>query len=1066
VEKGLLSIILHAHLPYVRHPEQQDPLEESWLAEAITESYVPLLLVMERLVEEGIDFRLTFSLTPTLVSMLLDPFLQSRYLQRIDRLIELAEKEVERTRPQPLFHRLALMYHRKFSEIREAYVNRYRRDLVAAFKKLQELGKVEIIASAATHGYLPLLAVNSLSVKTQIRVGIEHYQQVFGRQPKGFWLPECAYYPGVEKHLDGVYGIRFTILETHGITRALPRPKYGVYAPVFSPCGVAFFGRDPESSKQVWSAAEGYPGDPDYREFYRDIAYDLNLEYLRPYIYDGIRMDTGIKYHRVTGKGQEKEIYVSDQAERKTEIHAEHFLRSREDQVHQLSTVMDRPPIVVAPYDAELFGHWWFEGPRWLDWLLRKAAGSKSVRILTPSEYLDRYPVNQVAAPAASSWGNKGFNEVWLNSSNDWIYPHLHRAGRVMEELGHRHGHADGLVERALNQAARELLLAQSSDWAFIMNARTVVDYATRRIRAHLSRLNHLCSQIQTGCIDEGGLTALEAQDNIFDKIATARDFRAEQEPSRSEPPTRALELASSSSSRAATRLKRVTAAGQDSPAFAGLQVAMVTPEVVPFAKTGGLADMVGSLAAALAELGARVSVIVPAHRSLLRQSASFDETGIRLIVPVSNRTEEAAILKGTAGGEVAVYAIRADRYFDRDRLYDAGGREYPDNAERFTFLSRAALQLLPKVGVPDVIQCHDWQSALTVVFLKAQPQHYPRLASTKALLTVHNAGYQGLFASGDWHLLNLDRTLFSAQHMEFYGKINFLKGGLLFADAITTVSPTYAEEIKTSELGFGLEGVFRDRAAKVFGILNGADYQVWNPATDPHITKNYDAEDVSGKLACKAELQRGLGLRQRPEVPLLGMVSRLAAQKGMDILKNALETLLERDVQFVLLGSGDPQYQESFASLPARRPGKAAVRIGFDEPLAHQIEAGADMFLMPSRYEPSGLTQIYSLKYGTIPIVRATGGLRDSVQEFDPAVGSGTGFLFRPYEPGALLAAVDRALAAFARKPDWAALMKNAMTADFSWERSAREYLRLYGRLLGREPRTARVPSLQVEPA
>ena len=300
---GYLALILHAHLPFVRELEHEDSLEQHWLFEAITETYVPLLLVLDDLVADGIDFRLTFSITPTLASMLADPLLQSRYLVRLERLIELAEKEVVRTRSNPQFAPLARMYRVHFGNVHDAFVHRYKKNLLDAFHRFQTLGLVEITASAATHAYLPVLSVNETAVRAQIKVGVEHYRRVFGQRPNGFWLPECGYFPGLDAFLDEE-GIRFTILETHGITRADERPRFGVHAPVYCPSGVAAFGRDPDSSRQVWSAAEGYPGDFDYREFYRDIGYDLDHDYIRPYIHaDGSRTDTGIKYHRITGKG-------------------------------------------------------------------------------------------------------------------------------------------------------------------------------------------------------------------------------------------------------------------------------------------------------------------------------------------------------------------------------------------------------------------------------------------------------------------------------------------------------------------------------------------------------------------------------------------------------------------------------------------------------------------------------------------------------------------------------------------------------------------------------------------
>lgn len=524
IGKGYLAIILHAHLPFVRHPEYEDSLEENWLYEAINETYIPLLFVLDSLVKEGIDFSLTLSITPTLASMLIDPILQSRYLRRLERLIELAEKEIKRTRLQPEFNALAHMYYKRFLHASDAFINRYNGNLIQAFKCLQELGKVEIIASAATHGYLPLLSVNASAARAQIRVGVEHYQQLFGRRPKGFWLPECGYYPGVDKILIE-QGIRYTILETHGVTRAKPRTKYGIYAPIYCSSGLAVFGRDPESSKQVWSSTEGYPGDYDYREFYRDIAYDLNLDYLKPYIHrDGIRVDTGFKYFRITGKTDQKEVYIPECALRKTELHAGNFMFNREKEIKYLASIMDRKPILVAPYDAELFGHWWFEGPNWLDYLIRKISlEQKTIRLITLSEYLEEYPINQVSTPSTSSWGYKGFHETWFNGSNDWIYRHLHQGAVFVERLAKNYPQAAGLTLRALKQAARELLLAQASDWAFMIKTGAMSGYAAKRTKTHLLRLIRLKNEIESGMVDENWLSAIESQNNIFPQI----DYRS-----------------------------------------------------------------------------------------------------------------------------------------------------------------------------------------------------------------------------------------------------------------------------------------------------------------------------------------------------------------------------------------------------------------------------------------------------------------------------------------------------------------------------------------------------------
>ena len=478
------------------------------------------------------------------------------------------------------------------------------------------------------------------------------------------------------------------------------------------------------------------------------------------------------------------------------------------------------------------------------------------------------------------------------------------------------------------------------------------------------------------------------------------------------------------------------------------LHVVMAAPEMAPFAKTGGLGDVLGSLPRALERLGVHVSIIMPAYRSVLRGGFKFEEDRITFNVPISSSREAGTILKTYMGRDITVYLIRADQYYDREYFYGPPGEDYIDNTERFTFFARAVLGVL-KQDPPMILHAHDWQSALAIAFLKAQQHLYPELSEVKTVFTVHNLGYQGLFWHLDWHILNLDWSFFTPQYLEFYGKISFLKGGLVFADAITTVSPTYAEEIKTAEKGFLLDGVFRERSNSLVGILNGADYTVWNPETDPFIKKTYSPEHILGKKACKAEIQRYCSLPENPDIPLIGMVSRLITQKGFDLLEKGIDELLSRDIQLVILGTGDKKFEEFLSQAAARYPEKLAARIVFDESLSHRVIAGSDMLLMPSQYEPSGLTQIYSLKYGTIPVVRSTGGLKDTIEEFSTETGKGNGFLFVPYELSALLEAVDRALAVFHKKHDWAVLMKNAMTKDFSWERSAQAYLNLYQKLL-----------------
>ena len=522
MEKGYLALVLHAHLPYVRHPEYEDFLEEDWFYEAITETYIPLLKVFESLVNDGVDFRITMSITPTLASMLTDPLLQERYLHHVDKLIDLTYKEMERTRWQPEFQELAKMYNHQFIEARSLFVNKYGKNLVNAFKKFQNLGKLEIITCAATHSYLPLMDINPNAIRAQIRVAAAQYEKLFGRRPRGIWLPECGYHPGHDEILKEE-GIRYFLVDTHGILHGIPRPKYGVFAPIYCKSGVAAFGRDMESSKAVWSAVEGYPGDFNYREFYRDVGFDLDYEYVRPYIHtDGTRVQTGIKYHRITGNVDLafKQPYVRKWALDKAAEQAGNFMFNREKQIEHLHNYLGKKPIIISPYDAELFGHWWYEGPEWLNFLMRKIYyDQKSVKLITPSEYLDWFPRNQIVTPSMSSWGWKGYSEVWLEGSNDWIYRHLHKAADRMVELAKSYPNADGLTQRALNQAARELLLAQSSDWAFIFKTGTCTPYAYKRTKDHIERFTKLYDSIKSNSISEPWLSEIENKDNIFADI-------------------------------------------------------------------------------------------------------------------------------------------------------------------------------------------------------------------------------------------------------------------------------------------------------------------------------------------------------------------------------------------------------------------------------------------------------------------------------------------------------------------------------------------------------------------
>ncbi|MFW5982113.1 MAG: glycoside hydrolase family 57 protein [Halanaerobiaceae bacterium] len=520
MSKGYLAMILHAHLPFVKH-EKDGELAEDWLYEAITETYIPLIIIMNRLWKKGVDFHFTLNISPTLASMLADPTLQYRYQKHLESLIELSEKELVRTRNEPEFYRLAEMYNYLFKEAYYFYHERYKNNLINAYKEFQEKGNIEIITCAATHAYLPLILTEE-AVNAQIKTGVDTYKRFFGKRPDGIWLPECAFSPSLDPIL-AENNIRYYISSSHGVLYAKPRPRYGLFAPIYTPSGVAAFGRDLESSKQVWSANEGYPGDFNYREFYRDIGWDLDYEYIKDYLPSGIRKHTGLKYYKITGKSDWKEPYNPIVAKEKVAEHAGNFMFNRQEQLKYLSEVMDRKPLIVSPYDAELYGHWWFEGPMWLEFLFEKIHFDQNViETITLGEYLKKHPRNQVAMPSESSWGYKGYHEVWLNETNDWIYRHLHQAELKLIKLSEKYMHIekkDNPYYRALNQMARELLLAQSSDWAFIMKADTMVDYAILRTKRHLKNFLNIEKQILNQNIDYQELSSLENINNLFPEI-------------------------------------------------------------------------------------------------------------------------------------------------------------------------------------------------------------------------------------------------------------------------------------------------------------------------------------------------------------------------------------------------------------------------------------------------------------------------------------------------------------------------------------------------------------------
>jgi starch synthase len=494
------------------------------------------------------------------------------------------------------------------------------------------------------------------------------------------------------------------------------------------------------------------------------------------------------------------------------------------------------------------------------------------------------------------------------------------------------------------------------------------------------------------------------------------------------------------------------------------VKILFATTEAVPFAKTGGLGDVGGSLPLELANLGHEPVVVMPAFRQALQSGRTIEPTGIQFEVPIGRKMVAGTFLRSTLPGDrVPVYLVQQDGYYDRPELYCERGNDYKDNCERFVFFARAALEAITRLNLgTEVVHAHDWQSALLPAYLKTELRGVPPFDSLVSLLTVHNIAYQGSFWHWDMELTGIDWKYFNWRQMEFYGNLNFLKTGIAFADVVTTVSPRYAQEIQSPPLSCGLEGILSHRRNDLFGIINGVDYSVWNPETDPHLDGHHYGVNTfaTGKRACKVALQQEVGLPVVDGQPLVAMVGRLADQKGFDLVADVIGQWAETSpVQWVILGTGEPRYHDMLTDLAARHPERVAVQLGFSNELAHRIEAGADIFLMPSRYEPCGLNQLYSLKYGTVPVVHATGGLADTITNLtDETLSAGTanGFSFENYSPIALAQTLERACQTYFNRGVWEQLIRTGMSQDWSWTHSAREYSRLYEYALARRAVTA----------
>ncbi|MEM7183044.1 MAG: 1,4-alpha-glucan branching protein domain-containing protein [Spirochaetota bacterium] len=518
---GYQILLLHAHLPYIRHKGYSVPfLEENWLNEAICDTYLPLIRVFRKLRAENIPFKITMSFTPTLLSMLDDSYLQENFIKYIESLIQLSLKEVKRNVDNERLAPLSSLYLENYEDLRSLYFD-LNKNIISGFSEFVQSNNLEILASCATHAFLPLLESEPSSIRAQLKIGKKVYKKFWGLEPRGLWLPECGYFNGLETYLTQE-GFKYFFVDSHGILHASPRPKYGVYAPVEVGSNLFAFGRDPLSSKQVWSATEGYPGDYRYREYYRDIGFDLDMEYIKDFIHPGgIRRNTGIKYYRITGENERKELYNPREASEALDSHVEHFVNSRIQQSERIIRTEGQPAVIVSPYDAELFGHWWHEGPSFIEKLCKKIySSSQKIHMVLPMQSLGLLTRIQPVNMNMSSWGESGYSDVWINQSNDWIYRHIMECSILMNEKVHEYKHeTDPIKCRLLNQMGRELLLLQSSDWAFIMKADTMVEYAVKRTRIHTTLFLELNRMLSSQNINEERLVEIENEHPIFPEL-------------------------------------------------------------------------------------------------------------------------------------------------------------------------------------------------------------------------------------------------------------------------------------------------------------------------------------------------------------------------------------------------------------------------------------------------------------------------------------------------------------------------------------------------------------------
>jgi 1,4-alpha-glucan branching enzyme len=1031
---GRYALVLHGHIPDVLGHGIW-PHGEDWLYEAAAESYLAMIQGLDRLFERGVPVRMTLGLTPVLACQLADPRFHAGFVDYLAHRIQAGiddEKAFAAKGDEPLA-RLAAAWRIRYETKLDAYRDRCRGSLVGAFREIAERGQIELMTSSATHGYSPLLP-SEASLRAQVQVGVATARRLFGRAPRAYWIPECAYRPeglwhppwhgrsftraGVESHL-AANGVAVTIVDSHLIGAERAPSMYGgggtgrwrddrsplrVYRIGAEP--VRILTREPEISLYVWSGQFGYPGDPNYLEFHRK------------------HEPGGLRYWRVTDARvglDRKAPYDPATVPERVREHAAHFVSMVRRRLLEEAGALGDRAILTTPFDLELFGHWWYEGMSWLEQVFENLA-EEGIRTVFASEAADDWPDADAIRLPEGSWGEGGDHRVWWNEGTRGYWEWVVRTEKDVRELARDAG--DRLPGYLVRTIVRQLLILQASDWPFSIRQGTSADYAEGRIQEHsgdLAKLTAIGRAILAG-------EAPTRREHHFMRLVADRDpvFHDDDLPPLShwaEPRRGAIEVLGGPP-----------------------RVALIAAECSPLAKVGGLADVVGSLPQALERTGCEVRVLLPLYRDIDRGRFGIDQVEPELL-RLSDTGEDFQVRRIAVPGLGKVDLVDIPWAFDRPGIYDAPG-PLPDELARFLAFCRGSLDSLYASGFrPDVLHLHDHQTSVTTELLRSTGRG-EALGHPAVVFTIHNMGHLGEYDFADWHGNRLPwEAILSQAPFEFHGKVSLLKGGITLADRVTTVSERYAVEISTNPaLAHGLEGVLRARREALVGILNGIDLETWDPQSDPAIARRYGPDTIEEKRLCRNDLLARLSLADPgPDGPVFGLVSRLGPQKGIDRLLAALPRMLDSPGAFVFLGAGEEFLEEGLRKIAEEHPTRVAFAGGAQEDLAHAIIAGADFFLMPSRWEPCGLTQMYSLRYGTVPVVRETGGLADTVVDVDRDRENGTGISYRLDSPGGLLRAVGRARRLFADRSRLGAVRRRGMVVDFSWDRAARRYVEVY---------------------